>query len=250
MFDEIEQKRRGEGHFGPFELRQERDVCSMAARRSISERVQHATGICRRRAASEALEKFGFYKHSAPTEPRRRVRKGSQLRQERDVCSMAARRSISERVQHATGICRRQAASEALKKIGFYKHSAPTEPRRKTRDVGGEPPPVFGMSGYGQASLTALLWGKPERNLMIAFYKHSAPTEPRRRARKASQLRQERDVCSMATNRPISERVKHATAICRRRAASRFWDERLRSGKPDRTAMGQARMTADPGVSG
>jgi len=106
---------------------------------------------------------IGFYKHSAPTEPRRRARKASQLRQERDVCSMTARRSISERVQHATEICRRQAASEALKKIGLYKHSAPTEPRRKTRHVGGEPPPEFGRSGYGQASLTALRWGKPER---------------------------------------------------------------------------------------
>jgi len=127
-------------------------------------------------------------------EPRRRARKPSQLRQERDVCSMATITSISERVEHATGICRRRAASEAIKKIGFYKDSTPTEPRR--------------------------------------------------RARKASQLRQERDVCSIATNRSTSERVKHATGIVRRQAASGFWDERLRSGKPDRTAIGQARTNA------
>jgi len=249
MFDQIEQKRGGEGHFGRLELRQEQDVCSMRTITSLSERVKHATRICRRRAASEALKKIGFYKHSAPTEPRRGARKASQLRQERDVCSLATNRSISERVKHATEVCRRQAASEDLKKIGFYKHSAPTEPRRRARKasqlrqerdvcsmatnrptservehatdlVVGKPPPEFGMSGYGQASLTALLWGKPERNLMIGFYKHSAPTEPRRRSRKASQLRQERNVCRMATKRSISERVQHATGICRRRAAS------------------------------
>jgi len=135
------------------------------------------------------------------------------------------------------------------------------------------------MGGYGQASLTELPWGKPERNLMIGFYKHSAPTEPRRRVRGSVfasfavrsqeeepqrprseatqrsqrklaclQLRQERDVCSMSTNRSISERVKHATGICRRQAASGVWDERLRSGKPDRTAMGQARTKSNDRV--
>jgi len=118
MLEEIEQTRRGEDHFGRLELRQERYVCSIATNKPVSERVKHATGICRRRAASEALKKIGLYKHSAPTEPRRRVRKASQLRRERDVCSMATNRSISERVKHATEVCRRQAASKRFKKIG------------------------------------------------------------------------------------------------------------------------------------
>jgi len=55
------------------------------------------------------------------------------------------------------------------------------------------------------------------------------------------ELREERAVCSMRMITSISERAEHATAICPWQAASRFWDERLRSGKPDRTAMGQAR---------
>jgi len=50
---------------------------------------------------------------------------------------MATNKPVSERVQHATGsCCRRRAASEDLKKIGFYKHSAPTEPIRRIRGSG------------------------------------------------------------------------------------------------------------------
>ena len=139
MFESSEQTRRCEGHFGHLELRQERDVRSMATNRPISERVQHGTAVCRRQAASKDLKKIGFYKHSAPTEPRRRIC-GSVFANFATTFAALAVKPQEEEPQSPQ--------SEAT--------------QRSQRKSATEPPPVFGMSGYGQASLTALRSGKPE----------------------------------------------------------------------------------------
>jgi len=90
-----------------------------------------------------------------------------------------------------------------------------TLPTGRVSAFTGDRPTVSLRGSVFAASAVRFQDEEPQRS------QSKATQRPRRKGRsKVSQLRQERDVCSKATITSISERVKHATAICRRRAAS------------------------------